>query len=255
MGILYSRCIGVLNSKGNYIFVLDNDDTFSNKNILKTIYLKAKKNNYDIIEFKSFDIPNYNPNIKDLKDNYFNHHQNNLKLYQPQLGLFPISKNNKLYSNDYHLWGKCILSKLYKNAVNLLGIKRYSIYNCWTEDISIIFIIFNLAKSYIFLNIYGIFHLNSKNTTTFNLYKEHILFSEIYLLDILIDFLKDNKESKIYAVYKALKINNQILYSNKKLKIYFKSVLKKILDCKYINKQNKFKILNKFKLLFNSKII
>ena len=196
MGILYSRCIGVLISKGKYIFPLDNDDLFLDYNILEIIYKNAKKYKFDILEFKSFVIPNYNPNIKDLKEDYFNSHSNNLILHQPELGIYPISKTNRYYANNFHLWGKCFLSKVYKEAINILGIKRYSVYNCWTEDISVLFIIFNLAKDYIFLNIYGIFHLISKNTTTFKLSKQHVIFSNIYLLDILIDFLKDNVENK-----------------------------------------------------------
>ena len=252
MGILYSRCIGALNSKGKYIFSLDNDDLFLNANILKKIYLYANKNNYDIVEFKSFSIPNYNPNINSLKESYFNHHKNNLILHQPELGIFPISKNNRYYANNFHIWGKCILTQIYKHAVNLLGYDRYSIYNCWTEDISMVIIIFNLANSYIFLNIYGIFHLISRKTTTFKLHKEHLIFSEIYLLDILIDFLKNNEENKKFAVYKALIININNFLSNKILKKYFKSVLKKLFECKFINKENKFKVYNKFKFLFNN---
>ena len=47
-GILYSRNIGVLLSKGKYIFPLDNDDMFANEYIFKRIYKEAQKYNYDI---------------------------------------------------------------------------------------------------------------------------------------------------------------------------------------------------------------
>ena len=153
MGILYSRCIAALNTKGIYIFPLDNDDLIFNPNILQILYDKATKNNYDIIGFNSYNIHNYNFNLFDLEENFFNHQINNLIIYQPQLGIFPISKNDKYYENDFQLWGKLILTKLYKRAVNKLGIKRYSIINNWTEDISISIIIFNLAESYCFLKI------------------------------------------------------------------------------------------------------
>ncbi len=59
MGTLYSRSIGVLYSKGEFIFSLDNDDMFSDEDIFDKIYDIAYKNNYDIVEFKTFDIPNY----------------------------------------------------------------------------------------------------------------------------------------------------------------------------------------------------
>ena len=182
MGTLYSRCIGVINSKGKYIFSLDNDDIFLDEDIFKTISNVADKFGFDIVEFKSFTIPNYHPKINEFKNLSFNFHPNNLILYQPELGLFPISRNNKYYANDFFIWGKGIKANIYKMAINALGKKRYSVYNCWTEDISIIFIIFNLANSFIFLNKYGIFHLVSKYTTSHKLKKEHKIFAEIYLL-------------------------------------------------------------------------
>ena len=255
MGTLYSRCIGALKSTGKYILALDNDDLFINEKLFETIYNQAELINYDIIEFKSFSIKNYNPYIKDIKDSFFNHHPNNLILHQPELGIFPISKSNKLAPNDHWIWAKCIKGKLYKKSIHTLGAKRYSIYNCWTEDISIVFIIFNLAKSYIFLNIYGIFHLLSKSTTSYTLQNNHRLFCEIFLLDIIFDFSKNNKESKKYAVYKALSIriyNFKILSLN--FKIYLNSILKKLINCKYINNEDKQLITKKYKLIIDGKI-
>ena len=248
MGTLYSRCIGALNAKGKYIFPLDNDDLFLGEDIFETIYNIADKGNYDIVEFKAFTIPNYNPGIKDIKQNYFNYHPNNLILQQPELGIFPISKNNRLHDNDYLIWAKCIKTNLYQISTKALGEKRYSIYNCWTEDISMVFVIFNLANSYIFVNIYGIFHLMSKTTFSYLLNSEHKMFSQIYLLDIILDFSKSNEKYKKFAVLKAFDISNQI----KKYKLskvnstFLKSILIKILDCKYISQNDKKLIKKKF---------
>ena len=106
---------------------------------------------------------------KNLNDNPFNHHPNNLILHQPELNIFPISKNEEYFVNDFHVWGKSIVSTIYKKAVNELGRNRYSIYNCWTEDIIIIIILFRFANSFIFINKYGIIHLENIVTTTYNL--------------------------------------------------------------------------------------
>ena len=54
MGILYSRSIGVLNSKGNYITTIDNDDIFCGKDIFNIIYGETDNDNFDIISFKAF---------------------------------------------------------------------------------------------------------------------------------------------------------------------------------------------------------
>ena len=52
MGIIYSRSIGVLSSKGKYIFTLDNDDFFLNNDIFHACINLGEKGNFDIIEFK-----------------------------------------------------------------------------------------------------------------------------------------------------------------------------------------------------------
>ena len=215
MGTLYSRSIGALNAKGKYIFSLDNDDLLLNDKILRKIYKLADKDKYDIVEFKAFTIPNYHPKITDIKQNNFNFHPNNLILHQPELAIFPITKNNTFFPNDYLIWGKCIKTKLYQMSVKALGAKRYSMYNCWTEDISIVFIIFNLANSYIFVNIYGIFHLLSNVTASYMLLREHKIFADIFLLDIIIDFLKENEKYKrlivlkVYDIFDKIKNHNQ----------------------------------------------
>lgn len=251
MGTLYSRSIGVLYSKGEFIFSLDNDDMFSDEDIFDKIYDIAYKNNYDIVEFKTFDIPNYF-NRKKLIDNYFNHHPNNLILRQPDLNKFPISKNDEYFMNDFHVWGKCIISKLYKKAVNALGIKRYSLYNCWTEDIIIILIIFKFADSFIFINKYGTIHMESYVTTTYNLNFELKIKSEIDLLETIIDFLDDTQNLKKLAVSKALLLGNLNIVPvlNETNKLYLKKVLNKILNSKYVNDEDKYNISSVFNITY-----
>lgn len=43
---------------------------------------------------------------RELSDNFFNHHPHNLILHQPELNVFPISKNDEYYANDYHAFGE-----------------------------------------------------------------------------------------------------------------------------------------------------
>ena len=71
MGTLYSRCIGALNAKGEYIIGLDNDDLFLYEEVLETVYLNAKFNYFDIVEIKSLNIPDYKPNIESIKKGEF----------------------------------------------------------------------------------------------------------------------------------------------------------------------------------------
>ncbi len=93
MGTLYSRCIGVLNSKGKYIFPLDNDDMFFDEDVFDYIYKIGNAGNYDIVEFKTMITENYYDNIRKIIDHPLSFFENNLILHQPEIGLLPIYKN------------------------------------------------------------------------------------------------------------------------------------------------------------------
>ena len=226
MGTLYSRSIGALMSKGEYIIGLDNDDFFSYEYVLETVYLNGKINNFDIVEIKSLNIPNYSPKLKQIRNGNYIYHPNNIILHQPELGKFSITYNNKLSFRDHFAWGKCIKSRIYKRSVNRMGYARYSTYNCWTEDMSIVFVLFNIAKSYIFLNFFGIFRIKAKTTTTHKLPNIHKFLSYIFYLEIIFDFSQNDKEIKKYVAQYALSFSlKKINHLDKKNKLHFKSII------------------------------
>ena len=247
MGTFYSRCIGALNAKGKYIIGLDNDDFFLSEDILRIVYLNALINDFDIIEIKSLNIPNYSPRYKQITDGDFSFHPNNLILHQPELGIFSLAYKNKLAFRDHFAWGKLIKLKIYQNAVNKLGYNKYSEFNCWTEDMSIVFVLFNIAKSFLFLNIYGIFRLISKSTTTHKLSKHHKFISDIFFLRILFDYSKNDTFTKNLVAEFALRFSiNKIKKLDNKNMVHFQTIIKKLINCKFIHNKYKFKLKKKF---------
>ena len=147
LGTLYSRCIGTLISKGKYIFPLDNDDMLFEEDIFDYLYKVTKEFNYDIIGFRSVNAKSYSEKIRRMKDSSLYIYPNNLIVLQPELSTWFISIKGKYKLHDVTLWGKIIKENIYKKAINLLGIKRYSSYMSWAEDTSMNYIIFNAAES------------------------------------------------------------------------------------------------------------
>ena len=94
MGILYSRCIGVLSAKGKYIFPLDNDDMFLDEDVFDIVSKIADKGDFDIVEFKAITTFNYKSGIYKNRrvDSAFSGHPLNLVLYQPELGRFSLQE-------------------------------------------------------------------------------------------------------------------------------------------------------------------
>ena len=249
MGTLYSRSIGALIAKGEYIFSLDNDDLYFNFDVFDYVYKKGKKEDLDIIGFLAINIWNYTADITKMVNLYTYQYPDEFFLQQPELGIWMIKFNSKFLIHNNMIWDKCIKTLIYKKAVNLLGFKRYSKFLSWAEDTSIIYVILNVAKSLKYIYKYGVAHFRGSNTASITQPTDTKIFGEIYFLDIIFDFSKNNTEEKNFIIeqaliiYKSYKVNK---YNNDTNSNYLKSVLKKIINCKYLSKLNSRKIKKLF---------
>ena len=252
MGSLYSRSIGTLISKGEFIFSLDNDDMFFSNDIFKNITTIAQKYDFDIVGFRAFRIDNYKENIDKILDLYdYQHYPKNIIIYQPQLSTWLINIKGRFSLHDVTIWAKCIKSKIYKKAIITLGKEKYSNFVSWAEDTIMNFVIFIIAQSFIFIHKYGIIHLHNISTASYSMPNNIKLFGEIFFLDIIYDF--SNNYDKNYAIDMAYRIQRNFkinkFVNNTNLK-YFQSILNKMEKSNYISIQNKNKIKKDFKSFF-----
>ena len=251
-GTLYSRSIGALLSKGIFIMCLDNDDLFFDEDVFDCLYKLLIKDNLDLISFRIVSSRNYFNQIKKMKNYKFFGFKNNLILSQPKLGIWTLKLKNKFKIHDNEIWSKIIRANIYKNAVDKLGIQRYSKNICWAEDTSVNFIIFNLAKSFKYVHKFGYFHLERKSSASYSLDINNKLYGELFFLDIMFDFSKNNSDKNLVINYsffikKKYKLNQYINDTNNN---YFKSILHKIVNCPLITNKNKKKIKFQFKSFF-----
>ena len=142
---------------------------------------------------------------------------------------------------------------IYKKAVNLMRFNRFSKFVSWAEDTSINFIIMNQANNFKYAFKYGIVHYKGKNTASNTQSKDTKIFWEIFFLDILFDFSKNNTENKNLIIGQAIYIYKRYKYykfNNDKNSMYLKYVLNKLINSKYIYKLNKRKIKKNFNSFF-----
>ena len=189
MGILYSRSIGALSAKGQYIFGLDNDDMFLNRDVFEVITNIADKGNFDIIEFKGIIALKTNDDLlkRRIIDTSFSNHKLNLVLFQPELGNYPIKPGKRLGSYDLFsvfIWGKCIKTKVYQLALEKLGEKRYSRYMIRHEDVVMTYCLFNTANSYKFVGKYGIYHIHRDDNASNRRVEIEMNVYNLYLTDV-----------------------------------------------------------------------
>ena len=131
MGTLYTRSIGTLSSKGDYIFPIDSDDMILDFNVFSRIFEIIEKGNFDCLIFNSI-VTDLFPDInttKIYKNRFEKYRKNNLVLFQPELGYYlivPAENKVGFRSNEMLIYAKLIKSLIYKNGLNKLGINRFS---------------------------------------------------------------------------------------------------------------------------------
>ena len=253
MGTLYSRSIGVLKAKGDYIFSLDNDDMYFDYDVLGYIYKRITQESLDIIGFLTINLWNYTASINKMKNIFTYLYPEEFYLEQPELRTWMIKFKDTYLVHNNMIWDKCIKSLIYKKALNIMGYNRYSYYLSWAEDTSILFIIFNLAKSFKYIYKYGILHFKGNITSSLTQSIDTKIFGEIFFLDILYTFSKNNTEDKNLIVGQAYYIYNRYnisSYLNTSNRFYLKSTLIKIINCNYLSDLNMRKIKKLFRSFF-----
>ena len=174
-------------------------------------------------------------------------------MFQPELGRFPISTGKKIGSyglNDIFLWGKCIKTDVYQKALYKLGYSRYSRFMIRYEDIITNYMIFNIAKRFLCIQKYGIYHLQRFGSgVSIGWHKVPRNTNLLYLLDVVIDFSQKNIENKKLAVHLIIYVLNlrrieKTLTSTKYNEELIISCIQRILNSKFISECHKILIKN-----------
>ena len=264
MGILYSRSIGALSARGKYIFSIDNDDMFLDKDIFSTITNISIEGNFDIVEFRGIlSLEGDYILTNETRDIFFTNNNLNMVIFQPKLSEYPITA--RIERDGYrlisvYLWNKCIKTNIYQLALNRLGKENYSRFMLAHEDVIAMFILFNTANSYKYVGKYGIFHIKRKKSAFSLTSQIQNYLKELYLAEVIIDFAKDISEHKKLIIISINRlINYNILDKIIKINITYKNIilkcLNKYLKSKYISNETKEKIVKRIKIINNIKTV
>ena len=162
-GKMKSRTDGIRKAKGKYITIIDGDDAFIHKDILKNSLYIAQKANLDVVEFRAGQYRNgefigilydYNPlNVTDI-------------LYQPELREKFFLKDERQTYNVINrvIWGKFIKKGVFKELLNYIGSEIVDDYINESEDTLMAVGIFHIARSYYVMKEMGYYYtLGDKN--------------------------------------------------------------------------------------------
>ena len=240
-GILYTRSIGVLNSKGNYIFPINSGDVFIN-DIFNLCYDEAELNFLDIVEFSGYNFSYYNQNTTISPtsiQNFLNYKIDGEIIVQPGLSNFIYREKND--STDYDIideliFGKCIKTNIYKNTIDLLNFFIFTEKLFFYESQVINFGLFKKANSFKFINRNGIIHIHKEKVIN---NKNQLFHDKLKYAISLYKILKDTKNVKI-AIYEFENVLNlftsDINEDNKKL---VNDAFNEINECQFITNDKK----------------
>lgn len=232
-GLLYSRAMGILNSKGEYLMNLDPDDELKDPNTLEFLYNKTKKTKVDIITYgfirkDEFQIQNF---TKCKNYDYIQH--------QPDLF------NSSNAKDDYMITNKLIKKKVLLKAYKIFKKKIFlSKWNYGEDEIWSI-LVNKYANSMICVNkTIFIYYTNNDSLTRV---KDNILYltNLIYWLEMLIIILNNKKYEKylinrISLLINIIKDNSHLIYTikkNKEIKDKYLNIFKYInINYNYTNK-------------------
>ena len=169
-------------------------------------------------------------------------------LSQPKLGDYAIKRSV--------LWTQCIKTKLYQKSINLLGEERYSKYVTVFEDAIINYINNQIAqRAELFLK-FGILHIDKHWSTSRIVKQVNKNLYELYFIDVIFDFSRNTTNDKKTATNKIIDVirrtNFKYTLNNIKNKIFFESLINKMMSSEYISNENKHMIRE---IIFQNKLL
>lgn len=250
-GVLFTRVTATLEARGKYMVYLDNDDMFSRDDIFNIIYNEIEKNDYDIVEFNGYSTHDYHliNQTKNIKSTSTFNKETVIK--QPELGKLLLKKisDDEVEMGDMFLWGKIYRADLMKKSIDIFGKERYEKKVLFHDDDCVNCIVFQNAKSFKFINIYGIFYYTNQESITHSKRPFQTCFDIIHFFNFLDEFCGDDDEKEKIAIRLVNEWDFKITDGlNEENTLFAKKVIDKLLNYKCIKEEIKEKVREKCKL-------
>ena len=243
LGVYRSRFEVILNSRSEYIMLIDPDDIYLNDNLFLELYKFNLKYNLDIIEFAVYN-QFFGRNYIFLPDSDFHTHYHKFDefiIYQPKLSnilyyLPRTMENTRTICRN--IWNKMMRKEILLKVNNYIGKEYYNKILITSDDMMINIILYQFANNYSNINLPGYLYIKRKSSMSRggnkNI-KASRAINYFFYFNLLYKYIKDyNKDTNIlfYELndleYYINKIkNNKKKYIRKELNL-FKKIMKKI---------------------------
>ena len=252
-GTLFTKSKGVLNSKGKYVIVMDEDDIFVQRDAFSSIYAEAEKNNLDMLGY----ILDYSGRKLDRNKRRYSY-SNKLKqiVYQPELSniMYTLHHNGHVSKFGGSLVNHLVRTDLFQKVIKLIDKENMNFHMNHHEDYTLFFLLTRNAKSIKYIE--RIFYIcptfwdNNEPKVKFrNEIKNEErhnkkCFAYLNFLDMLFKNTKNTKEDKKIAFSQVKYYYLDIKYcrKNKVTREKAISVFKSYLGNEYVSDEDKKKL-------------
>ena len=244
-GTTYTKTKGILNTKGKYVMILDQDDMYTQKDAFSTLYFYAEKNNLEILGFSGI----FSDKIPFPKPKYIHFYIEYPIIYPPRIKdqMYKVYDNGFVERVGWYLWNFFIRGDLYKKTINQIDPKFLNVKTVCHEDFIIFFLLTRNAKNYkqIKRAFYNQMHLQSKskvsNKTSISTYtkirynKNLTCSTVINYIEFLLKYTNDDYKDKNIA---SFELNHNFLSSQCRNNLFVRekgiNLCKLFLDNKFI---------------------
>ena len=242
LGVYRSRFEAILNSRSEYIILMDPDDLYLNENLFFELYKYNSINNLDIIEFTVYNQYNDNNKINTPDNNFHSHYHefDEVIINQPKLSeilyYLPGTKQNSR-TICRNIWNKMIRKKVFIKTNTYIGKDYYNKILVTSDDMMINIISYQFANNYSNINLPGYLYIKRKKSMSRGGSRKVKAFrarNYFFYFKLLYKYIKDfNKDRNIlfyeikdleFYIYR-IKDNNNTDYIRNELN-RIKSILK-----------------------------
>ena len=248
-GTIKSRSDGIRNAKGKYITIIDGDDAFIHKDILKNSLNIAKSLNLDIVEFQAGMYEN--EKLTNILKDYSSINLNNV-IHQPELRTKFININNN-YPDDLinrAIWAKLIKKELFIKSLADIGVEYTEDFINFAEDTIMVISLFHLANSYYLMKEIGYMYkiqqkknIIEKSNKICKVVDKLKNFDFFKFLKFLVEKTGKEEKEQIMAYKEITSINYDLHFNNIKMEERHYSILlyifNKALEFEFLNKSQK----------------
>ena len=250
-GTLYTKSRGILNAKGKYVMILDEDDIFCQRDAFSSLYVEAEKNNLDYVGF----IARVSGSTINRKDETYGDKKRIIT--QPELGnlMYYPNSNGKIEQFGGFITTIFMKTNIMKKAINKIDEKNMNIHMIIMDDFILFFLLTRTAQrakyiDRIFYVWYQDWPKNDEKIIMRNAIKHNNVnikgcFSFINFLEMIFKNTKNTFEDKKIA-FSQVESNylNNYCRGIKETREKAIDVLKIYLESEFIKEEDKNKIKN-----------